>query len=523
MNCFSIKKNMRYIIYGAGGNCYHIKRLFEKERYSITAILDRRAEEIHNIDDTPVYTPEQFASLEQLKDNSVIIVSVKNVFDHINIARELIALGYRNIIYKPFPILHGEHDEEWDSIDYAYEAIVEEEVLSNLIRREIACSREDHLLIFKDELMIEEGSETVMCWIPIELVCNYKREDAYKLLPMAAFYPLLNIYQYLLNSGYVYKWEEIENDFFLYSMDWVERTGKKLSVGLKNSMINSRISVFDEMQRKVDIDKRFFVRNAVSVKRVDYIRFYLTTSGRNRVSFLIAKGCRFIPVRMSREDYNCWLNQQNFEGLRQYLEKMNINRLFTSVPHPLMTSFASETTDYISLFCMPVIREIYRQLHWTTVEKINDYYKINPERYNDKKAELKILSAVKDEGCIGRLLIMYGMSCCRIYCDQKQRDIGRLIDRLFYIEEKTAVETEREVAVLQSCQILIVDSRWSYSFIKDFQGDVIFLLQWGEDNNLCDIQDGFHNKKQLFQTIWQQKKISGWMFKKLERKEENIV
>lgn len=516
MECYSINKDMKYIIYGAGGNCYHIKRLFDKEKYSIAAILDKRAEEMHFIEDTPVYTLEQFTKQEQLKDNIVIIVSIKNVFEHVNIARELLELGYKNIIYKPFPILQGEHDEEWDSINCVYEAILEEEKLSGLNGKKIACSRRNHLVQFKDELIIEESNDTVMCWMPVELVCNYDREDAYRLLPMAAFYPLLNMYQYLLSSGYTYEWENILNDFFLYSIDWVERTGKELSEGLKTSMINSRISVFGGMQKKADLDSHFFVRNAVSVKRIDPMRFYLTTSGRNRVSFLIAKGHRFVPVHMSREDYACWLNQRNFEELKQYLEKNCINCLFTTVQHPLMISYASETTDYISMFCMPVVREIYRQLHWMTAEKTNDYYKINLERYNDEKGKLSILSVTKDEGCIGRLLTMYGMKCYRMYCDQNQREISQMIDKLFYIEEETGTWSECELDIIQACQILIMDSRLKNSFVKDFQGNIIFLLQWGENIDLGGLQDMFHDKRQLFQTIWQQEQVSGWMLKKAE-------
>ena len=268
---------MKYIIYGAGGNCFRVKKLLQNARYIVSGILDKRAEDIHNVEDVLVYTPENYALVDKEKDKSVIIVSVKNVFEHINIARTLLELGYEKIIYKPLPVLQGEHDEEWDSISYVYETIVEKNIsLDTTVR--IACSRRDHLIVFKDELLIEDKGDQVLCWLPIELVCNYDREEAYKLVPMAAFYPILNLYRYLLNSGNECEWEIIEDDFFLYSADWVERTHQDFSYSLKKNMINSRINVFSEMQKKADIDKDFFIRNAVSVKRKDSLRFYLTTS-----------------------------------------------------------------------------------------------------------------------------------------------------------------------------------------------------------------------------------------------------
>lgn len=504
---------MKYIIYGAGGNCFRVKKLLQNAQYTVAAILDKRAEDIHNVEDVPVYTPEKFALMDEEKDESVIVISVKNVFEHINIARTLIERGYERIIYKPLPILQGEQDEEWDSINSVYEMIVEKSILLDTHAR-IACSRHDHLMVFKDELLIEDKGDQILCWLPIELVCNYDREDAYKLVPMASFYPMLNMYQYLLSSGNESEWEVIENDFFLYSADWLERTHQDLSDSLKRSMINSRISVFSEMQKKADIDKDFFIRNAVSIKRKDSFQFYLAASGRNRVSFLVARGNRFIPVYMSREDYECWVNQHKFEEFKQCLEKEKISKLFTTLQHPMMISYPSETTDYVHMFCMPVIKEIIRLLHWKTAEKTNDYYKINLENYVEEKEKLKIFVAVKDEGCMGRLLLMHGMNCYRLYCNERQERVSKLIDELFSINDSKDMLIGSEMNVVREYQILILDSRIKIPAITDFRGDTIFLLQWETDTSLDGLQDTFVNKKLLFQTIWQKEKVSGWMLKK---------
>lgn len=517
MKCFSINRNKKYIIYGAGGNCSRTKDLLWNAKYPVVAVLDKRAETIHDIKDVPVYTLENFAQKDKKKEDSIIIVSIKNVFEHINIVRELLEQGYENIIYKPFPILQGENDEEWDSINYAYELMVENRELSDLDEKKIACSRYDHLMIFKDELLIEEYDDQVMCWMPAEFLCNYNREDGYRLLPMAAYYPLLNMYQYLLNVGAKQEWEEIEKDFFLYSADWAEKTGKEYSDSLKKSMLNSRLNVFRDMQKKVDIDKNFFIRNAVSVKRIDTLRFYLTTSGRNRVSFLIARGYRYIPVYMSKEDYRCFMNQHMFEEFRQYLEKMKINQLFTTVQHPMMLSYMSEATDYVHLFCMPVIKEIYRMLHWKAAEKKSSYYKINLDKYTEEKEKLKILSVVGDEGCIGRLLLLHGINCYRLYNDDKQKEISRFIDRLYGICDMADMFKDEDSDEPEQCSIWIVDSREKLTFYSHFQGNIIFWLQWGSDDSFDVWKETFDRKKLLFQTVCKNEKVSGWMLEKGKR------
>ena len=512
MKNFQFNNEMKYVIYGAGGNGLHIKNMLLESGFLLLGILDKRAAEIKNIGDTPVYAVEQFAEKDREKDEKIIIICVKNVFEHVNIARKLMKLGYKNIIYKPFPILQGNNDAEWNSINYAYETLLEHRRLAEIRDKEIACSRLDHLLVVKDELLIEDDAENVLCYMPVELICNYDRKDTFCLLPMAAYYPLLNICRYLLGTEYHYSWEEIKSDFFLYSADWVERSGNEFSDGLKKSMLSSRINVFHEMQKKADIDSSFFVRNAVEVKRKDSFRFYLSTSGRNRISFLIARGRRYIPVHMSKSDYESWLNKPKFDELKEYMENENIDRLFTVVPHPMMISCTAQTTDYLSLFCMPVVEKIYRELHWKAAENKKGYYKINSKRYSEELEKLKIIAAVEDEGCIGRILLMYGMNCYRFYCDEKQQKISKLIDALFYIntpEHMTCMKDYEDL--ICECRILIWDSRMDSSFVSAFKGDMLFVLQWGK--NLCQetLYNGFANKKLLFRTIWLNEKISGWV------------
>lgn len=507
MEYFCVDRSRKYVIYGAGGNCRRIQKLFRSAGICMDAIIDRRAEEIKELDGTPVFTLEQLSGVDRIKEDRVVILSVKNVFMHVDLVRTLLEKGYKNIIYKPLPVLRGECDAEWDSIDCAYQAIVEEGHIYELVGKKIACSRRDHLVYLKDELIMKESADEILCRIPIELVRNYDREDAFGRLPMGAFYPLINIYQYMY--GYITsdKWEEIRQDFLLYCSDWVERSGSHFSESLKESLLDSRIDVFDEMRKKEYIDPDFFIRSAVTV-RWDLQCFYLTASGRNRVSFLAAEGKRFIPARMRKEDYVCWVNYSIFEEIKTYLERMHVDRLFTDVPHPMLISYATETTGYVPLFCMPVIKEIFKSLHWKVAERKEEYFQICLLRFNEIKEKLQICVAMRDEGCLGRLLIMYGLNCVRLYDSQREREISRMIDQLLYIKEDADLSTEREPETVRRCRILIMDSRVSGTVVDDFLGDTVFLLWW-ENSDVCWL-DRFAKRELLFRTIWMKEKVSGW-------------
>lgn len=518
MRCFTFDENKNYVVYGAGGNCYHIIRLFQNTNYHIEAILDQRADTMSDVMGIPVYTLEEYRKGEHAKEKCVIIISIKNVFEHASIARNLIELGFENIIYKPFPILQGEKGEIWDSIDCVYEMLVEKKDLSAATQDNlVACSELSTLRVFKDELLISKSEQEVICWLPVELVCNYDREDAYGLIPISSYYPLVELYQYLLNCGTENKWEKIEDNFALYCSEWIEKEHQVFTDSLKQSMIDSRINVFYQMQRKSDLDREFFIRNAVLVKRIDSFRFCLLSSGRNRMSFLVAKGSRYIPVRMNKNDYKDWLNICEFERFRKTLEEIKNNKLFTTLQHPLMISYVSETTDYVSLFCMPVIMGIFKYLHWNSAQNKGNYYKIDLGTYHRNRSGLKVLSLMKDQGCMGRMLLMHGLNAQRIYADKEQEKISKAIDRLYGIKERTQEGTTDRLKLIEESHILVVDSRFQIESLASFHGEIIFMLCWGVAENMNLVEQGYYRENELFHTIWEQQQISGQVFLKRDK------
>ena len=318
MRGFCLDSDKKCVIYGAGGNAYRLIKILKENCYTIIAVIDMRAKDIQYLEGIPVYTLLDFNNLNIEKEECVIFITVKNVFEHINIVRELLGNGYENIVYKPYTILQGMHDEDWDSIDRAYECLVEKNQLLDKESCFVAKSQHERLMIYTDKLCIEKSDEAVKCWLPIELLCNYDREDAFKLIPMGAFYPILNLYQYLLSKCTVDDWDVICEEFLLYSGDWIKKTGSLCTDSLKKRLLQSRVAVFGEMQKKADIDKQFFLHNSVQVKRNGSV-FSLTSSGRNRVAFLIAKGYRYIPVEMSLNDYTEWFNELEFHKFIQFL------------------------------------------------------------------------------------------------------------------------------------------------------------------------------------------------------------
>ncbi len=115
---------MNLLIYGAA-SLGHI--LFEKlrkiEDYNILGFIDKRAYEINDFMSLPVYTMEKAWNLYKNLD-VVVVISIKNVFEHENIAFALKGVGFEKILFKPKSILEGEENTNDKYINELYDDII---------------------------------------------------------------------------------------------------------------------------------------------------------------------------------------------------------------------------------------------------------------------------------------------------------------------------------------------------------------------------------------------------------------
>ena len=166
---------------------------------------------------------------------------------------------------------------------------------------------------------------------------------------------------------------------------------------------------------------------------------------------------------------------------------------------------------------MPVIMEIFKFLHWKSAHNKGNYYKIDMEAYLRNKRALKVFSLMRDQGCMGRMLLMHGLNACRVYADKEQEKIGKAIDCLYGIREWTQEDTTDALKLIEESHILVVDSRFLIDSFSSFDGEIIFMLCWGADENVNIVEQGYYKEKELFHTIWGQQQVSGQMFLKRDK------
>jgi FlaA1/EpsC-like NDP-sugar epimerase len=97
---FSWDKNTEVIIYGAatqGGLVYNNIA----DQCNVIGFFDKRSAEIKNYLGLPVYLSDTNVFSFEKKKQLLVIVAIRNIFEHGSLVNVLVILGYENILFKP--------------------------------------------------------------------------------------------------------------------------------------------------------------------------------------------------------------------------------------------------------------------------------------------------------------------------------------------------------------------------------------------------------------------------------------
>ncbi len=445
---FVLDKEKEYLVYGVGGNGLLISQRLEELGYQLKGFIDKRADSLGTVRDKPVWNLDTLEDLKAEADRIIIIISIKNVFGHSDIADELARRGFRQCIYKPMPVLKGYSDEKLEEISKAHDALF----IEGNVPGQTALSRvcQSDRMYYKDRLLIEQGGTEVLAWMPLELLFNYKESDAYEQLNMSTFFPLGNLYR-LFSGVAMEKADGFLNDFYCYASEWACQRQIVVTEELKKSWVESRMAAFLQMQEIVDFDFGFFHRSAPWVQMHDLGKFYLTCSGRNRVVFLAARGYCHVPVRLTLEDYEKWLHRDAFGKLREYMEEQHIRKFSVPVPHPYLKDMPTEEAQYYQLVCFPIVTFLFRLIYHKARKKEREYIVSDKDEVRLVKNSCSIICDMTDHGAFSRFLDRCGLPVRRV---MRQDVLTKILDELFYqyIEE---TQPQKE----EYCKVFIIDNR----------------------------------------------------------------
>lgn len=476
-NLFVFTTNSKIILYGAASVGSIMKQYLEEAGYSIEGFLDKRGYEISNYLGKPVWMidtiPDELNQLEQL----VIIIAVKNVYEHSEIVADLVSKGYHNLIYKPYEILCNIADENQKKINDQYESIM----LQSYINKECFIPQTYKQVFRKlsDCALISDQNEYVAAYIPIEFIFtnNYPKDsEMYKWgnLNITAFFTHLQYFRFLAGDrGCSY--EDYLNEYCIFT---AKLNGNiEITEGWKANVLKNRAIIYEQMNLFLQIDKEFFVRNAPEAIWNEKEKWFNLISGKHRCSFLVSRGFRFIPLRISKSDYCKYCNE---DVAVMVLKNMNVGKIISAIPNPFF-------------YRLPhMCRELYYNLleHYSIQFAKKLYIKFGRADFS----KLNIVCMLDDSGMLARHFARMGSYVAMVDIEKY-----RLLDRLLHTEDKKMMpyKDKREDFDVVFWDARKYFDRWEK--IRCLIASKFIILE--EERNIGRLKDKFGDLKLVFRCL----------------------
>lgn len=412
MSNFILSKKSRFVLYGAASCGTILCRKLEKEDCKVDAFIDQRGKEIGWLMNHPVYDLKQAQERLPVKD-VIVIVAVKNVFEHSRIAAELIKAGFCNILYKPYAILQGKGAVKEQLINQWYENMMSEEFVNQSVEIPCTCSVVTSV-VSEGDYILEETDDSVMVSIP--LCCIFENKGVGQQERNALyFFPHIQFFKYLQG--------DTKADISYY-IDYCKRAAREigtfeLTEQWQTNVIRNRVEICNEMNNAFFLKRDFFLSGAPKVmwNRSGYFNL---NSGKHRTAFMVSKGMQFMPVRMSKTDMRIWMNIDIAKIVVNQIKSENVFEIPAPIEHP----WFYEYTCTSALF--------FYKLTFKLAEMISRSYYQSP--IDNYVADKKIYIQVHDWGYLGRILRRSG---AMVYEEiTKNAEWKELLDDLFYLKDK---------------------------------------------------------------------------------------
>lgn len=358
---FSINGSRSIVIYGAATSGKIVYDILKKNQIDIIAFIDKRADELGEL-----YGKRIVGSIDDIdgldKTDCVVIIAVKNVFEHSKIADHLVKSGINSILYKPHSVLSGEGTEDEKRISECYDCL-----LGNQLEKlsHIPETKEVVAYVCKDSALIREEGAYVWARVPTCLIYANRtdeKESVWEDIPILSMFPHIGLFQECLC-------EPVENgieDYVAFCCEAAENTGGvEITERWKENVVSNRTDVFRNMEMSYELDKEFFLRNAPMAKWNEKGYFNLL-GGKHRCTFLAAKGDQYVTLRIAKVDYAKWIGHEKTLDLRVSIDEFLQNEGGRGIiEHPYYYKCPLEGNTFIykmwAQICGVLSKDIYKK------------------------------------------------------------------------------------------------------------------------------------------------------------------
>lgn len=314
--------------------------------YNLLGFIDMRGKEIQSMCGKPVCSLDDMTSL--IGKDAVIIITVKNVFEHEEIAYLLYKYGYKNLVYKPKGTLEGNTSNYEEILSNLWDKIVSSEIKPE--NKNIPQYQPVFNYKFMDYAKISETNDRIIANVPLELIYTNDTEGFWGNINIQALYPHISFFNFLSNKRGAEK-----ESYIKFCEQSASTIGDiKITEAWKENVLRNRTRIYERMSNALDLDPDFFIRSAPTATWNKKGYFNLT-SGKHRATFLTAKGRRYIPLSIASSDYFLWLQNEEYIKLKELIIRNGEREIAYKVFHPYFYQFPCTEKNFYTQFQVNIL------------------------------------------------------------------------------------------------------------------------------------------------------------------------
>ncbi len=434
-NKYKIEKTDRFILYGAAALGKVCLDILHGAGYSVIGFMDKRCDEINEAHGLPVWSMKNAEKAQDI----IILISIKNVFEHQGIADNLFQQGYKKIIFLPQKCIKGE-ETNLQSIYDTYNYILSYKGKSSEslnLQKELPLLQQKPQLQLNNTGIIDRKDDYVVVNMPIVNLFTAQRRENF-VYPWAeqsiiSLIPHTALYNYL--------WGGVKLNKTQYYIDFCSYgavgSGVEMTEGWKKNLISNRLVVLDEMKKSLETDYDFFNRNAPKAVWNQEKRYFNLNEGRHRAALFVYEKRYTMPVAIKAEEYEEFYNSAGVLRAQQYFNSLEAGvSLPVPISHPAFADLKCNRLQYYP-FVMKTIMEFLSEFLLCKNGVVN---------FGDLSAGL----LVNDCGELKRLLSKVG---CKVWNLGEVTTNEKVIDQVFKFRSDEIFTKDADILIFDTVSL----------------------------------------------------------------------
>ena len=333
---FSINKQSKIFLYGAASIGKIVFENLRAKGIIATGFIDRRADELDLFMGRPVSKLEDFFKNEPKE--TVVVISVKNVFEHDTIAEKFIGNNFCNLIFKPKSVLENRASSDDIRVGNIYDALLDGSAID---LENINSTTKLAGYFYKDYAKVREEGDDCIAMIPVSLLYTNDYD------PEKHKWGNVNLYSFFTHDDFFQSLAgDLKKSSDFYVKDYCEYAAKQqgditITDKWRQNVVANRAMIYEQMRLSLEIDPQFFYRNPATATWNTGKNYFNLTSGKHRTLFMVSQGYYYIPVRISKADYAEWVRREQVDEIWGEMQGHGMNNYEGLVAHPYFYKFSA--------------------------------------------------------------------------------------------------------------------------------------------------------------------------------------